>query len=248
MSDLKLVYASFLLLAIAGWILRNRMGLAARRAVSIGLAGIFLLSWLPVAWFTAGTLEWRYAGIPLPPADADVIVVLSAGVWPENERQPFPLALHGTVVRCRYAAYLYHNWKAVPVIVSGGRFTRPEAQGTLADVMRELLIGWQVPPGAIQSEVESKNTFEQAVQVTRLLKEAGFGKPVLVTEALHMPRAAAAFRKQNVEVLPSPCGFRSLPDPIEPHHFLPSHGAISLNEDSLREWLALGWYRVRGRI
>jgi uncharacterized SAM-binding protein YcdF (DUF218 family) len=65
-----------------------------------------------------------------------------------------------------------------------------------------------------------------------------------VVEAQSMPRAAACFRKQGVDVIPAAIEFRTLGPWFE--ELLPGWRAVRRNEITLHEVLGLAWYRARG--
>jgi uncharacterized SAM-binding protein YcdF (DUF218 family) len=118
----------------------------------------------------------------------------------------------------------------------------------MSEAMRELLTGWGVPRERILLESEGTSTHEEAVECARILRARGQRKVVLVTEAFHMRRAAGSFRKQGIEVIEAPCGFRSTPVLLTPFHFLPGSGAIDSIEGAIRELGVLGYYKVTGRM
>jgi uncharacterized SAM-binding protein YcdF (DUF218 family) len=107
------------------------------------------------------------------------------------------------------AARLYRARKAMKIIVTGGKYRiAPGVYRTEAEDMRDVLEGMGVPRDAIVMEQNARNTSENALYTSQLL-EPGGGKVLLVTSALHMPRAKALFAKQGVDVEPVPCSFLS---------------------------------------
>jgi hypothetical protein len=64
-----------------------------------------------------------------------------------------------------------------------------------------LLEEWNVPSTAIQIEGGSINTHENAILSFQMLAPHSIRKILLVTSAMHMPRAAGAFRKAGFEVI-----------------------------------------------
>ena len=56
-------------------------------------------------------------------------------------------------------------------------------------------------------ETGSINTRENALDSYGLLAPRGIRRIILVTSALHMPRAAVAFRKAGFDVIPAPADF-----------------------------------------
>ena len=94
--------------------------------------------------------------------------------------------------------------KAPLIIVSGGNVflqegIRPESAYT-ADLLQE----WGIPQSAIIFEGNSRNTRENAVETSRLLKNRQLNRVLLVTSAFHMPRALATFRAVGIDAIPSP--------------------------------------------
>ena len=113
--------------------------------------------------------------------------------------------------------------------------------------MSGLLEEWGIPAAAIEVEEASINTRENALFSYRLLSARGIRKIVLVTSAMHMPRAAGAFRKAGFEVIPAPADFRTgwgAPNPV--FLWLPNAGSLEHSQTALHEWLGLWTYRLRG--
>jgi uncharacterized SAM-binding protein YcdF (DUF218 family) len=242
MTYLHPVIPALLVLAFAGALYGNRKG--GQRTTLLALLGLFLWAWPPIAWLTAASLELRYPLREFPTGDADAIVVLSSGVRQAHPSMPEETADWETYVRCRYAAWLYHHWRAVPVVASGGAAPRAVA----ADVMRQVLEKEGVPPEKILTEGRSHSTYENAAFTAALLMPAGTRRIALVTEAFHMPRAEAAFRKQGFAVAAAPCAYRQLEFPSWPVWLLPGTGSLRQNDEALHEWIGLAWYCLSGKI
>jgi uncharacterized SAM-binding protein YcdF (DUF218 family) len=122
------------------------------------------------------------------------------------------------------------------------------AERTEAAEIADLLVEWGVPRAAIVEEGASRTTSENAVQVARLLRTRGLRRVLLVTSALHMRRALAAFRAEGVEAIPSPCDALATARPRRgPLDWLPRPEALQRTHDALWELLGLAAYRVTGR-
>lgn len=237
--------AVLLLAAIGLWRLyRNRRD--ARRWLTAAFASLWLLSWPPFASLAIGTLEWQTPRLTARPENVQAIVVLSAGLLAPDPPQPPAVVNASTYVRCLHAAWLYqHGWR-LPVIVTGGNTD----QGlNLAEAMAELLRRNGVAPEDISKEGGSESTYENARFVARLLAPRGIHRILLVTEAYHMPRSRAVFRRAGFDVVPSPCFFQS--SELGQHWtdwILPTPEAILKCEDAFHEWIGLVTYRLRGRL
>jgi len=210
----------------------------------IALAGLFLLSWHPVAALLNLTLEWPYPVTMPPPEAVGGIVVLSGGVYRTNPAPRDPAPSLDTYLRCQYAAWLYRHWRNVPVFASGGK----DPEGViLSEVMQRILEGEGVPSSEIIAESESTSTYTNAVKTAAILRARGIRKVALVTEAFHMWRSEMCFRKQGIDVVAAPMAFRGKVFGARLGDFIPSPVALHWNEDILHEWVGLTWYTMSGK-
>ena len=228
-----------------------------RRRIAVGLfafAMVWLWGWSTplVAHTLDRSLSNRYAFQPaeaLPAADA--IVLLGAGARP-NPIARFHPDMDAAVDRIWHAARLYRAGKAPVIIVShgfrwlGGR--RPDDPRP-AQAAQALLLSLGVPDSAIVIEQRSRNTRENALYAAKLSAEQGIRKMLLTTSAWHMLRAEAAFRQVGLAVVPAATDY--LPPYLRAKsrwyfQFIPNVGALAVASRSLREYLGLLVYRVRG--
>jgi uncharacterized SAM-binding protein YcdF (DUF218 family) len=233
--------------ALLALLLLTALGLLRRckRVAWLGLGLVFLWAWPPFAWLFAGSLEWFYPSGAIPPPDAQVIVVLSSSSTPSNPSIPEPYVGWDTYQRCKHAAWLYHHWRAVPVIASGG----PAESNLIASrLMRSALEAEGVPSPAITTEEQSLSTYENGAFTAAILRSRGIHKIVLVTEAQHMLRSDSVFRKQGLEVVPAPCAAYTAGMSFDFRNLLPAGSPVSVNNNVLHEWLGLAWYKLRGWI
>ena len=200
-------------------------------------------------WLTA-SLEGQYPdrGVDSYPS-AQAIVVLGGAI-----RMPSTVhhgsAIIGSSDRLLMALRLYHAGKAPLVVLSGGNnplsFENVPEQSE-SEIMRRLLVEWGIPDAAIEVEGSSINTHENAVFSHRLLAGRGIGRIILVTSAMHMPRAAAAYRKAGFDVVAAPADFQTgwiAPGAI--FRWMPQADAIDKSSEAIHEWLGLWVYRLRG--
>ena len=190
---------------VAVGLLRGRS--AAWRRTALG--GALLLLWMSgsrcVAVPLVRSLEWR----DLPPAtlpNAPVIVVLGGGTLPPvPPRQGVELNEAGD--RLLYAARLFREGKAPRVLASAGRISWSNPSTPESADMAAILQTLGVPESAIVEEGRSRNTHENAMQSRRILAAEGIRQILLVTSAIHMPRAAQEFRSEGFDVVPAPTDF-----------------------------------------
>src|SRR5882762_3124533 len=94
MSYLEFAFPLFLSLAIAGVIRCWYRSSPQERPwlITIGIAGLLLISLNPLAWLFSRPLEIWYDDNPMPGGTADAIVVLAGAVNPPVPSRPYPLA------------------------------------------------------------------------------------------------------------------------------------------------------------
>ncbi len=219
------------------------------RALAAVAALFFLVTWPPVAWFARGSLEWWYSTSATPDAnDAQAIVVLSGAVFQPRPYRPTAYLGRDTYRRCRHAAWLWREWRQLPVLVSGGKTDPLRPEDSLAAPMREYLLAEGLPANGVWIEDESRTTWENAVHSAAILREKGIRRVVLVTDAYHMPRSERCFANQGIDVVPAPCMFRAAEFDWRVDQFVPSGGTLEDNEQTLHEWIGLVWYWLRGRL
>ena len=214
----------------------------------VAIIGLFLWSWPPMDRLTSATLEKWYPVNLNPGGDAQAIVVLSGGLLDAYPSQPQATAGQGTYLRARHAAWLHKNWRALPVLASGGPIGRPPERQVVSDLMKEVLISEGVPAEMVWTERKSLNTHENAIYTIDMLRERGISKAVLVTEGIHMLRAERCFLKQGFAVVPAPCSYQHLLPLPDWKAFMPKAQAIRANDSVLHEWAGLTCYWLRGWI
>jgi len=122
--------------------------------------------------------------------------------------------------------------------------------------MADMLVFFGVPREAILLEDRSRNTYENAVESARILSDHGFERIVLVTSAMHMPRAYGVFRMTDLTVIPAPTDyllthsdwvFYRQPDlGLQLINLLPKAEYLEMTEKALKEIIGLAVYRLQG--
>jgi uncharacterized SAM-binding protein YcdF (DUF218 family) len=237
--------------------------------MAIGLVGLILLctrfrrlaSWLvltslvliaffgysPLGNILILPLEQRFP--PWNPAQGppDGIVVLGGAIAPDISIARGTVALDDAAERITATVELARRYPNARIVFSGGtgslRFDAP-AEAPLAVKELEAL---GVPHDRITAEEQSRNTIENAV-FSRLVAQPKPGERwLLVTSALHMPRAIAAFRAAGfpVEAYPVDWRTRGPVDATRPFDVLT--GGLAMTDIAVHEWVGLFVYRLTGR-
>jgi len=100
-------------------------------------------------------------------------------------------------------------------------------------------------PARVYVESRSRTTFEDALYSAALLKPKPGEKWLLVTSALHMPRAVGCFRAAGFQVQPYPVGMKT----EGPLFALDVTGSVAFLylDFAGKEWIGLTAYRLMGR-
>ena len=230
-----------LILAIGGLVLKQAWLTAA------GLALLWLVSMPLVGLRLLRSLERHPAFEPetfVADADRDAIVVLDGGRYhrsswrSRHEAQESPGDVKPeTLERLRHAARIARS-TGLPILATGNG-----AGELMGQVLRE---DFAVPCRWL--EASSRNTQENADFSAALLEPERRRRVVLVTHAWHMPRAARAFERAGLEVVPAPCAF-SGPDRLQLRwlSLMPSAGGLLCTRLALHELIGLVWYAMRYR-
>ncbi|MBC6453105.1 MAG: YdcF family protein [Hormoscilla sp. SP5CHS1] len=227
-----------------------------KAAIPIALALVVLLvsgnGW--VSDWLVRSLEWQH--IPsqeLPVADA--VVVLGGGIKEWREPRPWPDLSEGGD-RIVYGAQLYNQYKASILILSGGRIdwqkgTGPSESKDMAEIAEYL----GVPRTAIIQDPNSLNTHENAVNVRKIMDERGINRVLLVTSAMHMPRAIGTFEKEGIDATPAPTDFLATKPPLHERKLSPGEILLNIIPDvsrlgqttkAFKEYMGMVIYSLQG--
>lgn len=149
------------------------------------------------------------------------------------------------------AALLYKTGHIQKIIVAAGDgsvFNRGAFRE--GDFIREQLATIGIPPEAIALDRNSRNTAENAANAKKIIDSLQLAPPyLLITSAIHIPRAKKTFTKAGVEVIPYPAAFSIRPpDSVVPtDYILPSSDALRNWNMYLREITGNLMYRLTGR-
>jgi uncharacterized SAM-binding protein YcdF (DUF218 family)/lysophospholipase L1-like esterase len=195
-----------------------------------GVVSGVALAWLARLAINESTIPDRFLAPMLlddSSAQADAIVVLGAGVIGDCVPN-----LNG-MRRVLLGAKLFRDGRAPLLVVTGGR--GGDHHCPVAEAMAPLARDAGVPTDKILLERQSRSTHENGERTAPLLRERKVRRILLVTDRLHMRRAAGVFRHLGFEVEPSAV-------PIHEGHA----DNVSMLSAGIREAAALTYYRLRG--
>ena len=207
------------------------------------LLGLLALGWLwvwslPVASDRLrATLEGQFPPVTMSALqEAGAIVVLGGGVTPPSMGGDMP-NLEGGADRVWFGARLFHAGKAPLVVLSGGSDPEYSAYSE-AESMARVMVSLGVGRDALLLEDASRNTSQNAVFTAALLEGREIERIVLVTSALHMPRAVARFEAEGLSVFPAATDHEVMVRPGW-QRWLPSTRALDGSARAMKEWVGL---------
>lgn len=229
------------------WLAAGRPVLG-RLLIFAAMVGLWVVSTPAFSGWLQATLERRFQPLDMAQVPAaDAIVVLGGGISPRRPPTRLSPALHEQADRVWYAARLHRAGKAPVVIASGGDLPWLEVDESAAEATAWLLEQWGVPPSAIAVQSQSRTTREDAVYSKVVLNYYDAEQVLLVTSALHMPRAVATFRAQGIEAIAAPTDFQVLgADGARALSWLPDALALAGTSRACKEYLGLWVYWWRG--
>lgn len=134
---------------------------------------------------------------------------------------------------------------ADPLVIVSGGIADPVAQlRTEADLMREALVRAGVPRDRVIMETVSTNTYEQAREVTVMLRGLRIDRFVVITAPAHMRRVDRLFQRLGLHPTPSLPLTSRVPDGRQ----LFSLAALSASREAAYEYMALVGYWLQRRI
>ncbi len=237
-------------LGIALLVMGVLMFIVRRRRVAVllaagGMAWVVFWSLPASSLWAGGRLEQLYPyRTPEALPTAEAIVVLGGSTASNRPNWFEPYDRRATVSRVDTAARLYHAGRAPLVIVSGAALDGSVSE---AQIMANALRQQGVPDAAILQESRSLTTHENAVYTARLLNERQLHRVLVVTSALHMPRAMGVFRKQQVEAVAASSPPQIVvPDDPAFSFWQPNAHVLSASRSIVKEYVGMLVYWLRG--
>jgi uncharacterized SAM-binding protein YcdF (DUF218 family) len=214
--------ALLLISAIAAlWAALGSSQCAARLAAGAACS-LVIGAFTPIGLMLIMPLEHRFA---VPPTDSEDppngIIVLAGG--------------GGGVIAA--ASALSQEYPEARLILSG-------FSGSDENLLKRALHG--VDPARVYIEPRPRTTFEDALYTAALLKPKSSERWLLVTSAVHMPRAVGCFRTAGFHVQPAPVEFRTAPRHLFTT-YSPGSEALRHFDTAMKEWTGLVAYWLMGK-
>ncbi len=148
-------------------------------------------------------------------------------------------------------ALLYKQGHIHNIIVAAGNGYITKNNFSEARFIKEHLVQLGVPPEKIHTDSSSRNTLENALNAKRLADTVRLTGPfLLISSAMHLPRAVKVFRKAGIDPTIYPCDFlsRGSGNNFLEDYFLPSSIALSRWDNLIKEWVGTITYVLTGKV
>jgi uncharacterized SAM-binding protein YcdF (DUF218 family) len=220
-------------------LLRTRFARAGRRLLVASVLLITAIGVLPVGNALILPLEERFPpGDPMQGTPTGVIVV-GGVINPWRSAIRSNVSLDAAAERLTAAVELARQYPTARIVFSG------RAEGRFAVRFFENL---GVPRNRVTVESKSRNTAENAVFTKLLIAPKPGERWLLVTSAIHMPRAIGAFRQAGFPVDAHPVDYQTAGWEDLWTFSGSLMGGIGKTDAAVHEWLGLFVYWVTGRI
>jgi uncharacterized SAM-binding protein YcdF (DUF218 family) len=220
-----------------------------RRRLTV--AALFTALFFSNGWVVQNAIAW-YQSQPEPMQageryEACILLSGLAGFDEKDSRGYFTASSDRFIQAMR----LYKLGHVRRIILTGGQgnpFSRHNLRES--DFLMQSLLEMGVPASDIVNERDARNTIENAVNTRRTLDSLGIrGRSVLVTSAVHMPRALRTFRSEGLDVRPFPCDFGVKPSgsSFTWQSLLPTPEGFGQWDRLLKEMVGTAFLILKGR-
>jgi uncharacterized SAM-binding protein YcdF (DUF218 family) len=227
-------------------LLWTRFARAGRRLLLISLGLVLVFGVLPVGKASMLVLEqrfppWTEAGNP-----PDGIVILGGAVEPGRSAIRGMVSINDSAERITAIAALARRFPDARIVFSGGSASLIIAGPPESAFMLELFESFGIARSRVTLEERSRNTVENARFTKALIEPKSGERWLLVTSAIHMPRAIGAFRQAGFAVEAYPVDWRTsgwsdlwraAPWPLD---------GFNASDLAAKEWAGLLAYRLAG--
>lgn len=224
----------------------RRKWLTVRRWSCIFATALVTLCCIPIGDWLLFPLENRFDLPKTVPTDIVGIIILGGAVNPILTADRGQPQINGRAERLLIGVRLAKENPKLKLYITGGSGSLFHQSMKEADVAKKLLQTFDIAPARIVIERQSRNTWENAVSLYRLVKPAARQRFLLVTSAAHMPRAVGSFRAAGWRIAAWPVDYRTS-RAWRWFKLQPLHTGVGRLARALRAWAGLAGYYALGR-
>jgi len=221
-----------------------------RAAFALGGSALLILailSFSPVAEKLASVLEDRFPAATNDERPIKGAIILGGGLNLASSVVKDRLVLGGAGDRLVAMADLARRYPEATIIFTGGSGYLAGSKASEADLIEQHLSRLGITPGRILFERASRNTFENAVMTKAMVNPVQGERWLLVTSALHMPRAMGLFRAAGFDLEAYPVDWRTARGFTGIMSDEPASSRLRLFDSTMRELIGLIAARITGQ-
>jgi uncharacterized SAM-binding protein YcdF (DUF218 family) len=207
------------------------------------LTWLFLISVSPFPVYLVQQRESRFPVLWELPEQSDSlhILVLGGGHTLSPDLPPHDQLSDQALARLSEGVRLKQQLPEAKLIGSGNSQSNRTSQAT---VLMNTAVSLGISP---LDTLQNTRPFDTETEAYAYAKRFGTENPViLVTSALHMPRAVYWFEQAGVEAIPAPTDHRVKPDPQKsPYNWKPSANKIQMTGALLHEWAGMVYAKLK---
>lgn len=211
----------------------------ARSGLLVITLGLLALSSPPVTNRVIGSLERQYPVVSVLPEDTELVLVLGSGHHWTADRPPNSILMAAALSRVSEGARLWATRPQVNLMTSGARF---RSEISHARAMGNMALALGVDEARLVLSAEARDTEDEIEAARQWMQEhaSSTGRLVVVSSAMHLPRAAKLLSEQSFAYTMAPTDFRTLDAPW--YRFNSLH--LSDVDWALHEYVGMLWYRL----
>lgn len=211
---------------------------------------VFWLCSMPIfSGYMASLWERQYLPTAISDSPTADVAVILGGVLKVAMPPGIETNLSGAVDRVYHAFKLLNAGKVKKIIIVGDSVQWKKTGHSEAKRIKHLLISWGGVPDSIVVADRSLNTYENALETKEVFAALNVSSALLVTSAMHMPRAYAAFQTAGINVIASPTDYETVNRKgAGVMSYLPDVKALMLTTFLFREIMGFVYYKLQGWI
>jgi uncharacterized SAM-binding protein YcdF (DUF218 family) len=233
------------ILALGAALAYTRYSKWGRRLTTLSAVLLLLMAYGPVGHMITVPLETRFPAQPDdidPPPDGIVVLggSLSDALNPRHDHPTFS----GSAERVTAPLELLQRYPKARLVFTGGSGSLLGSSSPEAQLVRRFWRAVGLDQGDVVYEDRSRNTFENALFTRDLVKPKQGERWLLITSAMHMPRAVGVFRETGFPVIAYPVDFHTNGEFWRQGPPPDGQGVV---DSAVHEWLGLVAYRLTGK-
>jgi len=228
-------------------LLLTRFARLGRRLLVVGFIGIGAFGVLPLGKVLLLPLEQRFPSWDEKRGAPDGIIILGGAISTDISAARGEPSLNDSAERLTIVPELARRFPNARILFSGGTASLIRDEPGEATFAKSLLASLGVPADRILVEDRSRNTAENAAFTRAVLDPKPGQRFLLVTSAVHMPRAIGCFRREGFDVEAYPVDWRTHGNADALISFTDVAPGLLNTDYAVKEWVGLLVYWLTGR-